>query len=254
MNSDDSFDKLIREAESAHFQGWDFSWLAGRKTEIALPWDYAAIVKERMACAGSMLDMGTGGGERLAALAPFPARTCATEGYGPNVKVARDRLESFGVQVIDTTNDPENRRLPFRDCEFDLVVNRHETYVPEEIARVLRPGGTFVTQQCAAPGPIDLIAWFKGAAGVSRTLVEEAARQIEEGGLTVKTAQEACPATTFADIGAVVYYLKAIPWVVEGFNVEKHRHRLLALHEYIREHDGFTSRDFRFLVEAVSPS
>ncbi len=30
---------------------------------------------------------------------------------------------------------------------FDLILNRHESYHPGEIARVLAPGGTFLTQQ-----------------------------------------------------------------------------------------------------------
>jgi SAM-dependent methyltransferase len=41
-------------------------------------------------------------------------------------------------------------RLAFRDDAFDLVVSRHEAFVAAELRRVLRTGGTFVTQ---APTP-----------------------------------------------------------------------------------------------------
>jgi hypothetical protein len=68
-----------------------------------------------------LLDIDTGGGEVLASLQPLPATTVATEGWEPNLPVARDRLAPFGVDVRrhDGT-DP----LPARDGEFDLVLNR----------------------------------------------------------------------------------------------------------------------------------
>jgi 2-polyprenyl-3-methyl-5-hydroxy-6-metoxy-1,4-benzoquinol methylase len=88
-----TFDELIDEALAAPFEGWDFTWLDGRKTHIQLPWDYATRVRARMRGARAMLDMGTGGGEILASLAPFPPRVFATESYPPNVAVARKRLE-----------------------------------------------------------------------------------------------------------------------------------------------------------------
>jgi hypothetical protein len=47
----------------------------------------------------TLLDLDTGGGELLAASAPLPRRTIATEGWAPNVPVARDRLSPLGVEV-----------------------------------------------------------------------------------------------------------------------------------------------------------
>ena len=36
--------------------------------------------------------------------------------------------------------------MPWGDGEFDLVMNRHESYDLAEVARVLSPGGLFLTQ------------------------------------------------------------------------------------------------------------
>jgi hypothetical protein len=33
----------------------------------------------------------------------------------------------------------------------------------------------------------------------------------------------------FADVGAIVYYLKAVPWLVDGFSVATHQGVLFAL-------------------------
>jgi hypothetical protein len=54
-----TFDELIDEALAAPFEGWDFSWLDGRMTQLQLPWDYATRVKARMRGTRAMLDMGT---------------------------------------------------------------------------------------------------------------------------------------------------------------------------------------------------
>jgi hypothetical protein len=61
------------------------------------------------------------------------------------------------------------------------------------------------------------------------------------------------PLTTFLDIGAVVYFLRLVVWIVPGFSVATHRDRLLALHERIEREGPFTSHASRFLIEATKP-
>jgi SAM-dependent methyltransferase len=185
MTRKPTFDELIREALAAPFEGWDFSWLDGRKTDFALPWDYSATVRTRMQGIDAMLDMGTGGGEILASLAPFPGRVCATESYPQNVAIARERLEPLGVDLRDTSNDPDNLNMPFDDAAFDLVINRHESYVPAEVSRILKPGGRFITQQCGGYAEVDLIEYFKGRIEPMARTAEVASRQLEEAGLEI---------------------------------------------------------------------
>jgi SAM-dependent methyltransferase len=250
MFQDPTFDRLVSEALAAPFEGWDFSWLKGRKTELDLPWDYVARVKQRIRSVDSMLDMGTGGGEVLASLAPLPPHTCATEGYAPNIPVARRRLEALGVTVYDTTDDQENARLPFADEEFDLVINRHESYVPAEIRRILRPDGRFITQQCGGYGEVDVIEFFQGPTEPMDSTLVTASRQLEEAGFLVLDGQEVYPEYKFLDIGAVVYYLRAIPWLLDDFTVERYRDRLIAMHEHIQKHGGFTVKNQPFFIAA----
>jgi hypothetical protein len=58
-----SFDRLVSEALSQDFSGWDFSWLQGRWHENEPTWGYRQIVQERMVGMHHLLDMGTGGGD-----------------------------------------------------------------------------------------------------------------------------------------------------------------------------------------------
>src|SRR4051794_22703951 len=101
---EDPRDRLVRAAAEP-FEGWDFSRLEGRLTTAPLPWSYEARVHEVVQHAGSLLDMDTGGGERWAGMQPLPSHTVATEGYPPNVPVARARLEPLGVQVVEAKSD-----------------------------------------------------------------------------------------------------------------------------------------------------
>jgi SAM-dependent methyltransferase len=148
-----TYEEQIEAAEAAAFQGWDFSYLTGRWLEREPHWSYEAIMREALVGVGSLLDMGTGGGEFLASLAPLPADTAATEGYAPNVPLARQRLAPLGIEVAAMSDDDA---LPFADGRFDLVINRHEFYDPIEVYRVLKPGGLFITQQVGGQDNIEL--------------------------------------------------------------------------------------------------
>jgi hypothetical protein len=111
MNSSD-FDQLVAEALEQDFSGWDFAWLRDRWFEEDPPWAYESIVVGEIKRVSSLLDMGTGGGEFLASLAPLPNHTVATESYAPNISVARGRLEPLGVSVVAFADDSA---LPLED-------------------------------------------------------------------------------------------------------------------------------------------
>src|SRR5919202_3355801 len=74
-----AFEQLLAEAEQQPFSGWDFSYLRGRMEEGQPSWNYAELVRARLTGLPAVLDLGTGGGEFLAQLAPLPPRTVATE-------------------------------------------------------------------------------------------------------------------------------------------------------------------------------
>ncbi len=146
MKPRDLIDQWTRE-EQQPFAGWDFSYLKGRITEDPLPWSYAARAAELMHLATAMVDLDTGGGEWLLELRDdWPPHVVATEGYPPNFKLATERLAPLGV-LVSPVELRDDDPLPFADRAFDLVLNRHAAFNPAEVARILAPGGTFLTQQ-----------------------------------------------------------------------------------------------------------
>lgn len=251
MNSA-AFDEQIQAALDHRLTGWDFSWLHARTVEEPLPWDYRAIVLERMRGANALLDIGTGGGEFLAGLAPLPPHTRATEGYPPNVPLARARLQALGVPVADVSAEADEH-LPYDDGEFDLVIDRHAGVNAWALARVLKPGGRYVTQQVGGENCMDINRFLEDKPSYVYQAVSLAndTRKLREAGLEIIDAREAFPAFTFQDVAGVVFYLESIPWQVTDFSVEKYREKLYEIYRHIQQHGGWTVREHRYLIEAA---
>jgi SAM-dependent methyltransferase len=239
-----------KDEEQAPFTGWNFRYLDGRMVEEQPPWSYSTRAAELMGRAGAVLDMGTGGGERLLALRDrWPRKVVATEDYAPNVKLATERLEPLGVRVVEAALN-RYTPMPFADGEFDLILNRHSGTHPGEVARILAPGGTFLTQQIHGLYAQDLLAAFGAEPPWPHATMENKVRRLKEAGLTIVVAEEWSGAFSFTDVGAIVYYLKAVPWLVDGFSVETHLNYLLALQDRQERGEGLVFEARKYLVEA----
>jgi SAM-dependent methyltransferase len=121
-------------------RGWDFSSMSEARQPV--PWDYREVVLRYLRLSDAVLDIGTGGGERLRDLAgafgsglgidvdPAMVRFAAENSAVPNLsfRVCSDRLESV----------PEM---------LDVIISRHAPFDPGAVAAHLRPGGYFITQQ-----------------------------------------------------------------------------------------------------------
>jgi hypothetical protein len=245
------FEQGLQEAEQP-FHGWDFGYITGSKRMQSggLPWSYGEMARRCMQNAKRMLDMGTGGGEVLSSLLPLPSYTCATEGYTPNIAVAKERLSPLGVNVYPVTDDSQ---LPFAEGEFDLILNRHESYDPREVWRVLSDGGVFLTQQVGwsdcreindrlgIPMPSDYAGWE----------LDFAADQLLKSGFHIWEQDEASPFQRFYDIGALVYYLKTIPWQVPDFTIDRFREPLWQIHLEMEQYGFWDLQQKRFIIGAV---
>ncbi len=205
---------------------------------------------------GGVLDLGTCDGEIFASLAPFSCLTVATETWPPNVPVAAHRLRSVGAHLIHCAPAPDNAALaavgplpslPFRDSAFDLVVDRHESFVPAEVARVLRNGGRFITQQVGARNLLELNDALGAPFPYSGWHLVTCYRQLEGAGLRVVDQREAFTDVYFDDVDAIVAYLEAIPWQAPGIA----RPRSARALERLTRRLPLRARAHRFYVEAV---
>lgn len=247
---DELIDGWLRE-EQQPLTGWDFSYLDGRMVVEKEPWSYLDRAAELMEQSSSVVDLDTGGGERLLALRDhWPARVVATEDYTPNYELASARLSSMGATVVRTPVS-DTATMPFTNGEFDLVLNRHAAFNAPEVARVLSSGGSFLTQQVHGMWAWDLLAAFDSGPVSPDATLAKYAPLLEASGLTVVRAEEWEGSLAFTDVGAIVYYLKATPWEVPGFTVKTHLRHLLALQERLDAGEDLAFHAALYLIEAT---
>lgn len=247
------YDELVAAAAAAPIDGWDFSWLDGRATGSQPTWSYPDLARELLRDCRHALDVDTGGGEVLAALDPPAGRVWATEDWSPNVDVARRRLTPLGVTVVPSAAG----RLPFRDEEFDLVLNRHGHLDAAEAARVLATGGTLISQQVGSDDCMGLNEVLEAPTrrpGARVWGLTTATAALTRAALNVIDAREEWPILTFYDIGAVVYQLRLVSWQIPGFTVERYDGALRRLDAHIRTSGCLEVRTHRFLIIAHKPA
>ena len=171
------------------------------------------------------------------------------------MSVAAQRLIQLGVCVIQT--DPNThrgdgpqadnrwpeRRLPLADNTFDVVLASRSAFSPVEVARVLRPGGRLLTIQNGVEWRGETLADALGGASPEWTIPGRGwtvGESFRESGLRIAIWREQATATTYHDIGAVVYMLLNVPWLVVDFEVARFRDKLYGLHQRIQREGALT--------------
>jgi SAM-dependent methyltransferase len=241
--------------------GWDFSSLEAQG--VPPPWRFADAVRTYFDGTQIVADIGTGGGEAF-----LPLARDFAHGFGLDASVQRLRDATqlaakrgvtnvaFGAANITT--------LPLRDSSLDVVLARHADYAPAEVARVLRPGGVFATQQMGdndTANIFDTFGWGTyGAYWRARFQSEgrvyvptsETAQQFVSLGCDVVTLDEYDLPLYFKDVEALVFYLKASP-LPEEIDPERHWQPISRLVDEFTTDLGIRTNRHRELLVVRAP-
>jgi len=239
-----------KREEKQPFVGWDFSYIKDRCIMEKPSWSYEKIARELIKASNSLLDLGTGGGEKLLEFKDIlPNHTTVTEEYPPNFHLARKRLEPLHIKVVESKASLEEQ-LPFMEGEFDLVINRHTGFNISEVERVLSPGSVFLTEQVDGNNLDDLSESFDVTQPWKFFTLDFVLEKIRATNLVLETAQEWTGKAIFKDVGAIVYFLKAIPWIVPNFSVKRNYTHLLKLQEKLDKYGELCFSQKLLLVKA----
>jgi SAM-dependent methyltransferase len=239
--------------EKMIFKGWDFSYLDNRAIEEPLPWNYDRIVRQHLKNSSILLDMGTGGGEYLLTLNHPTRNTFATEAYPPNFELCKKKLNPLGIDVRHVIKDHE---LPFDNRMFDIIINRHEAFDINEIYRLLKPNGLFITQQVGGLNNKELSRFLindhKEITSSEHTL-DHTVKAFQSKGFNILMSDEYFPMLKFFDVGALVYFAKIIEWEFPNFSVESSFDQLCQLQSNVEQQGFIESREHRFIIVAQMP-
>lgn len=240
--------ELRKHAARAHeLTGWS---LDVKPTSLGpgLPWDYIGRAKELIRTARTVLDMGTGGGEAFSEIcARYTGYAVATEPWDVNAPVAAKRLSAQGIPVVRASS----LQLPFRDEQFDLVLNRHEELDPTDTTRVVAAGGRVLTQQVHPDDWKELRDFFprKTDFGPHFDLYRAG---FERAGLRIVQALVYERPVAYR-LGDLVYMLVAAPWTIPDFDLDRDLDALLAVERALSRPEGIVLTEKRYLIEAEKP-
>ena len=239
----------LQEEEAAHIHGWDFSHINGKYDEERdLPWNYRELVQQHLKPEMKLLDIDTGGGEFLLSLGHPYGNLAATENYQPNVELCEKVLSPLGVDFKQADGEG---RLPFCDQSFDQIINRHGNFNPEEIWRLLKDGGIFITEQVGAENDRELVELLLDDVPelpFPNQYLEIAAKEFQELGFTIRKAQEAFRPIKFWDVGALVWFARVIPWEFPNFSVKSCLDNLYHAQELLEREGVIEGKIHRFLL------
>lgn len=251
MDKDKLLQEWLEEERLAHIKGWDFSHIHGRyEEEDQLPWDLKETILTYLKSDMKLLDMETGGGEFLLSLGHPVQNTTAIEAYPPNVAYCKEMLLPLGIHFIEADAEQD---LPFEDESFNVITNRHGSYIASEVKRMLDDKGYFITQQVGANNDSELIQLLvpevKEIAFPKQHLSIKV-KELEACGFEILEQDEVFRPIRFYDVGALVWFAKIIEWEFKGFSVKSHLDNLYRAQEILEEKGFIEGTIHRFYIVA----
>lgn len=131
MNNEEIFYNRIKN--------WDFSDIK-MEEENFTNWDMYKILNEKAKNGDYILDIGTGGGEKVLEYFPNVAKIIGTDLSEEMIKTAHCNLEKSKKSNIEF-KVMDNFKLNFPSNYFDIVVARHTCIDSKQIYTILKSGG-----------------------------------------------------------------------------------------------------------------
>jgi SAM-dependent methyltransferase len=227
--------------------GWSFD-VHSRKLENR-HWRYDDRAQALVQNAKTVLDIGTGGGERFSSYCDaYTGKAVATEGWEINAPIARDRLRALNVDVVHC----DDEHLPFSEVSFDLVLNRHSALDAQDVARVLKPGGVLLTEQIWSHWR-EVKRYFPRMNEFSGLWLDYS-MALRAAGLTLTDCRAHIVPAAFENLGDFVFMLCVASWTIADFDpLYSDLEPLLELERDLSTPDGLVLSDGAFIIEARKP-
>ncbi|MGG0721454.1 class I SAM-dependent methyltransferase [Bacillus mycoides] len=230
--------------------GWDFSKI--KSTSIGVQWNFYEKVKQACKPNGILLDIGTGGGENILRIASSALLLIGIDNSNGMIKTTKSNLKKSrvaNVRFIQMTSED----LQFPNDFFDVISSCHAPFVASEVAKVLKEGGTFLTQQVSEADKLNLKKAFGRGQSIGvddGTLKEKYIQELKEAGFVEVHSFDYNAIEYYQRPEDLVFLLKYTP-TIPNFGQEKKDFDILEnFIENNRTKKGICTNSKRFLIIA----
>jgi ubiquinone/menaquinone biosynthesis C-methylase UbiE len=133
--------------------GWDFSNL--KVDSFGKKWDFYEEVVKRSKKTDVLLDIGTGGGEKVLRIASSVFFLIGIDKSPEMIKTANKNLAKTYLNNVRFFQ-MDAKKIIFPDRFFNITSCRQAMFFPEELSRVLCDNGVFITQQVSEADKINI--------------------------------------------------------------------------------------------------
>jgi SAM-dependent methyltransferase len=249
-----SVDELQTIAQDVgEVRGWDFSRMSTERDPV--PWDYLDVVARYLRPTDTVLDIGTGGGERLLDLSGKCRNAVGVDPDPEMVRVARINAENTTNVQFEVAS--AEQLAPLGDRTFDVVLTRQAPIHVPELDRYTKPGGYFISQGIGARNMDNIRQAFNTGSG-TRYADEHRARLTEfsQRGWRLVASGEFDVRYWVRDVPSLIFWFKAIAGtneVPDDFDVATHRDVVNTLIRRFGTVRGLATNEHRTLVVLQKP-
>jgi len=227
--------------------GWNFD---GLKVKVfGKKWNFLDVVKRYALNDHLLLDIGTGSGEKLLKISEFVKNSCGVDNSKNMIIRAKENLEKSGISntfffLADAA------KLPFKKEVFDIVICRHSPFFVEEVCRVLKTHGVFITQQVMEDDKENIKNVFgrgqsfgiKSGASMGKYI-----KELKKGFDILRS--DTYNADEYYTEDELIFLLNNTP-IIPDFDVEKDQKFLEEIKRIYKTKDGIKTNSSRFLIIA----
>jgi ubiquinone/menaquinone biosynthesis C-methylase UbiE len=244
----EELEKIVRE--NGKLEGWDFSQI--NTSYDPIPWDYTSIVRSYLRPTDKVLDIGTGGGEIFLSFASYLREGIGVDHNPTMIETAKRNQANLAYRNIEFV-EMDGGSLQFEANEFDMVILRHLRVYVDEIARVLRPGGYFITQlvgKRSSKNILEAFGWTADSFGPDWwQSVGELVQPFQNGDCHIVALGEYDVKYWFKDIPSLMFWMMSVPWP-EEIELEKHWQNINRILETSTSNRGIETNEHRGLLIA----
>lgn len=234
--------------------GWDFSKIDKRTKTVGKKWDFLEIVKNYVSNETILLDIGTGGGKKLLEVAKSVEKAYGIDNSRSMITTANRNLRKAKMLNVKFKL-ADARKLPFPEESFDVVMCRQAPFYSEEVFRVLKSHGVFLTQQVGEEDKQNIKEVFGRGQSFGEkpgSFMSKCVQELKHAGFEISRKDAYNATEYYADMADLIFLLRNTP-LIPDFDIEKDQKYLEEIEKKYKTKNGIKTNSFRFLIICKKP-